>query len=242
MPKHAVFFWLIALSVSAVSVALTFALYPQVYYPMLTWDEWGGVEFYFDKGFWSSVACLHNYHVVVMPKILTRILFIATDADPFIRGLSTLLSATLLGAIVGYVSSRAVVIDGPGGRLVRYARFWLALAFTLWLVCYQQLYWGMATYSYFSLLFGFAAVASLDIILQNRERPGVWMLLPGLLAAASTLSFSYGVAAWGALAVMLFLRRQAWRDILGTLAVGLGLIAALRLCYAALSSLIDYCT
>jgi len=229
LSRQANVLWLAALVFSAASVLLAYAVYTQLYYPALLMDEWGALGFYFDKGFWPSVLCQHNYHVVILPHTVTRLLALLTDADPFIRGLATLLSATLLGVMVGHASSRAWGTDHAGGRLVPVSRFAVALAFTLWLVCYQQLFWGMAIYGYFALLFGFAAVVALDAILRNNANRRSWLLLPALLATASTISFSYGVASWGALAVLLFLHRRPWQWIAAILVFGLALFMALRL-------------
>jgi hypothetical protein len=228
LSRQATAFWLAALVFGAASILLTYALYGRVYNPALIMDEWGGLGFYFGKGFWPSVFCQHNYHVVILPKIVTRVLFLATDADPYIRGLATLLSASLLGVIVGSVSARAAGIKEAGNRLARVSRFTIALALIVWLVSYQQLFWGMAIYSYFSLLFGFAALATLDTILQRREKPGMWLLLPVLFATASMASFTYGVAAWGALAIMLAFHRKPWHWIAALLALGLVLFISLR--------------
>lgn len=228
MSKQATVCWLGALLLSVASILLTCAVYTQMYYPAMVLDEWGELGFYFDKGFWPSVFCQQNHHVVILPKIVTRLLFLASDADPYIRGLSTLLSASLLGVMVGYASSRASGNGNTPSRIVRVSRFTVALAFTLWLVSYQQLFWGMAHYSYFSLLFGFAAVAALDAILQSGRKTGIWLLLPAVLATASMASFTYGVAAWGALAVMLLLHRKPWQGIAATLILGLGLFVSLR--------------
>lgn len=229
LSKQAAVFWLAALLFSAASILLTYAVYTQIYYPALLKDEWGELGFYFDKGFWPSVFCQHNYHVVILPKTFTRLLSLATDADPYIRGLATLLSASLLGIIAGYVSSRATAKGNTSGRLVQASRFAVALAFTLWLVCYQLLFWGMGIYVYFTLLFSFAAVVALDAILQRNDKAGARLLLPAMLATASTISFTYGVAAWGALAVMLFFHRKPWQWVAATLALGLGLFVGLRL-------------
>tara|TARA_R110002049_G_scaffold8750_1_gene46673 strand:- start:75 stop:1901 length:1827 start_codon:yes stop_codon:yes gene_type:complete len=229
LSKHATAFWLAALFFSAASVLLTYAVYPQVFYPALLMDEWGELGFYLEKGFWPSVFCQQNNHVVILPKFFTRFLYLATDFDPFIRGLSTLLSASLLAIIAGYVSSRSTGRGETGSRLVRLSRFSVALALTLWLGCYQVLFWGMGTYIYFALLFSFAAVVALDAILHRYEKPGALLLLPALLATAGAISFTYGVAAWGALAVLLFFYRKPWQWIAATLAVGLGLFIAFRL-------------
>jgi len=229
LSKQATVLWLAALFFSAASILLTYAMYTQTYYPALRMDEWGALGFYFDKGFWPSVLCQHNSHVVILPNAVMRLVSLMTDADPFIRGMTTLLSASVLGVLVGYVSSRALETGYMGSRLVRLSRFTVALAFILWLVCYRQLFWGMAIYSYFALLFGFAAVVALDAILHRKEKPGALLLLPALLATASTISFSYGVASWGALAVLLFLHKKPWKWIAATPILGLGLFMGLRL-------------
>ena len=211
------------------SILLTYGVYTQTFYPALMMDEWGTLAFYFDKGFWPSVFCQHNNHVVLLPGAFARLLYLATDADPFIRGLATLLCAGLLGVCVGYLAVQANTTGHNGSHLVRASRFVVAVAFTLWLVCYPQLFWGMATYGYFPLLFGFAAVLTLNALLQKPEKPGAWLLLPVLLATASALSFSYGVASWGALALVMILHRKPWHWIAATLLLGLAVIMSFRL-------------
>lgn len=220
--------WLAVCFFGTASIVLTLAVFSRGYYPMLLMDEWGGINFYFDRGFWSSILCQHNRHVVILPKLVTRLVFLATDADPLVRGLVTLLSASVCGLLLSFVAARACRASGEHKRLPQAGLFVVCLALVLWLISYPQLFWGMAIYTYFSLLFGMAALLVLGAINQRYERPGPILLIPLLLAAGSTLSFSYGAAAWGGLALLMLFQQKPWRLAAGTLLMGMALFLALR--------------
>lgn len=228
LPLPAQTMWLAVCILGTMGIVLTCAVFSRGYYPMLLMDEWGGINFYFDRGFWSSILCQHNRHVVILPKLVTRLVFLATDADPLIRGLVTLVSASLFGTLLGFVAARACRESGVENRLPQIGLFIACLALLLWLISYQQLFWGMAIYTYFSLLFGLAALLAFGVINRRHDRPGLLLLIPLLLAAGSTLSFSYGVAAWGGLALLMLFQQKSWRLAAGTLILGMVLFLGLR--------------
>ena len=228
LPLAAQTMWFAVCILGTTGVVLTYAVFSRGYYPTLLMDEWGGINFYFDQGFWSSILCQHNKHVVILPKLVTRLVFLATDADPFIRGLVTLLSASLFGVLLGFVAARACQESGVENRLPQIGLFVASLSLLLWLISYQQLFWGMAIYTYFSLLFGLAALLAFGIIGHRHDRPGRLLPIPLLLAAGSTLSFSYGAAAWGGLALLMFFHQKPWRFSVGTLVLGMAIFFGLR--------------
>jgi hypothetical protein len=227
--KFSSFLWAVSLVTSAAAVLVTYAVFSSAYYPAFMQDEWVGLGHYFNIGFWPSIFCQHNQHIVFVPKLLSRILYITTDANPLLRGLSSLLAATMSGLMLGLIAFGALRGHPWSSRLQQLSLSAVCVATLTWLVSYQQLFWGMATYTYFSIIFGVAAL-SIFSALDKRKGGGLALVIfPALLATLSTLSFSYGVASWGALAIlMLFHRKNVWASAT-ILALGLILFFSLRL-------------